>query len=365
MLHQLKTSLRPLARWVWIAFLFSTGLLRWAKWRLGRKGGIVVLTLHRVLSSGAFPRTNSLPGMVVREETFEDLARFVSRHYEMVSLADGVPRWGSANRKPRIAFTFDDGWIDNAQTAFPIAQRYGTPFTVFVCPGQLGVEAPFWPEQVAALSRIAERFGGLAGKLRDLMKNGPHEAQLVKVLDGKKSLEGFVEFLKSLPEDERNPIIDQLRSVLGVETAAGGSGAIDTTMSWEDVTALAKEGVTFGSHTQSHQILPLLSASDVDREIIDSKRALQEILGEECLVFSYPNGDWSPEVRDQVKKAGYKLAFVNHPGVWDRNCDSWLIPRVNIWEGKLVGLSGRFSRVAFEYSAFWKACCQGNVGSSD
>jgi peptidoglycan/xylan/chitin deacetylase (PgdA/CDA1 family) len=118
---------------------------------------------------------------------------------------------------------------------------------------------------------------------------------------------------------------------------------------------LRDAGVKFGSHTQSHEILTRVPPGKAYRELKESKREVEERLGDSCLLFSYPNGDWSQPVRDFVAQLGYRFAFTNQQGVWTRECDPFLIPRVNLWEGALIGPRGRFSAAAFDYVVFWRA----------
>ena len=73
-------------------------------------------------------------------------------------------------------------------------------------------------------------------------------------------------------------------------------------------------------------------------------------------LFSYPNGDYSEQVRELVAQAGYKFAFLNQePGVWTRDCDPFLIPRVNVCEYHLVDAKGDFSPLIFDYAVVWSA----------
>ena len=115
-----------------------------------------------------------------------------------------------------------------------------------------------------------------------------------------------------------------------------------------------KAGVTFGSHSQTHQILPTIVRDVAQTELVDSKQEIQHWLRKNCVLFAYPNGDWSADVRDLVSQAGYKLAFTTQVGGWKRDCDSLLIPRVTVAEGMLVGPLGGFSPAAFEYGTFWR-----------
>jgi peptidoglycan/xylan/chitin deacetylase (PgdA/CDA1 family) len=152
---------------------------------------------------------------------------------------------------------------------------------------------------------------------------------------------------------------EELEELLGHVAEAAQSRRIpdgpDHTMTWNEIEHLAEKGVTFGSHTHTHTILTRVSLPEAQRELEVSKGEIQTRLGRPCSIFAYPNGDWSIRLRDVVRSAGYQLAFANSPGIWTQDSDPLSIPRVNIWEGSLVGPWGGFSSVAFEYSTFWKA----------
>src|ERR1035437_705872 len=150
-LARMKLTLRLAAKWLWTRLLFITGALWWAERYLGSQAAIIVLTFHRVLTDGALERSRSLPGTIIRQRTFERLAQSLARSCDLVDLAAGLPDWGEAARKPRVALTFDDGWTDTATVALPIAQKYGVPIAIFVCPELVGRQLPFWPERAVAL----------------------------------------------------------------------------------------------------------------------------------------------------------------------------------------------------------------------
>ncbi len=74
------------------------------------------------------------------------------------------------------------------------------------------------------------------------------------------------------------------------------------------VRQLKREGCDFGSHAVSHPRLSTLSAAEQRREIFDSKKALEDVLGEAVPDFCYPYGDYSLRARDLVQEAGYRTA---------------------------------------------------------
>lgn len=290
-----------------------------------------MLTFHRVLTDDDLKQTASMLGMVVREKTFTDFLAYAAQKCELVDLSRD-PDW-QPGPMLKLAVTFDDGWSDNASIAYHIARKHQAPMTIFIVTDKLGKTLPFWPER--AVSALDRRIASA-----DRGKDRNH-------------IEQTIEELKRLPASERNQRIELM---VAEHPNTEPSSAVDQTMSWEQVAQLHRGGVTFGSHTCTHEILTTIPLAEAEEEIAASREHMEEKLGAPCRLFSYPNGDCSEGVRDLVQQAGYKLAFLNQqPGIWTKNCDPYLIPRVNVCEYHLVDAKGNFSPLMFEYAVIWSA----------
>ena len=75
--------------------------------------------------------------------------------------------------------------------------------------------------------------------------------------------------------------------------------------------------VTIGSHGISHRCLDTLSPEEQKREIFESKKKLEEIIGKKVEYFSYSNGRYTKYTKKMVKKAGYKRAVGVRPRVYN------------------------------------------------
>ena len=321
--------MRAQVKAVWAGLLRASGMLLLARKWVQRHGPIV-LTFHRVLTDSELQQTASLGGMIVRKETFAAFLQYASQRCEFANL-DQEPEWESSD-KLKLAVTFDDGWSDNAASAYPVASQYHVPLVIFIVPEKTGTALPFWPERAAAaLDRVPS----------------------TNVSQRAASIGSVIEELKALPAMERESRVSQMVEGGG---ALESSAAVDKTMTWEQIAELHAGGVTFGSHTSTHEILTTIPATQAEQEIVSSREAIQQKLGSSCEFFSYPNGGYSEQVRDLVAQAGYKYAFLNQePGVWTRDSDPFLIPRVNVCEYHLVDSKGDFSPLIFEYAVVWNA----------
>jgi peptidoglycan/xylan/chitin deacetylase (PgdA/CDA1 family) len=315
-------------------FLFATGALWRCRRKLCARGATVVLTFHRVLTDREFAVTSSLPSIAVRENTFAALMQYLSRSCCPVDVANGPDHDARADARVPIAVTFDDGWKDNAVSAFPLALQYGVPITIFVCPELEGRSFPFWPEAAVAWWRRTRQSGQADCAAAAFDDPAP-----------------FVEYLKSLSPAERERVLAEAQSAALLVPHE----PTNATLTWEDMLFMSRQGAVFGSHTCTHQILDQLDPHEVRHELTASRQAIETRIGKECRLLAYPNGNCSREIRDQAEAAGYRFAFTTRPGVWTAGCDPLLVPRINMSESKLTGLRGGFSRVAFEYSVFWKA----------
>lgn len=293
--------------------------MAWARRRIARERAIVVLMFHRVLNDDDWERTNSLPGMIIRDRTFASLIDHAVRSADIVPAEDGRPGTGQGLR-PRLIFTFDDGWIDNATVALPIATERQVSFTIFVCPGLMDSHEPFWTERAVAFS------GGEPADANE-----------------------FIEKLKRMPPSERREKMTSLANRPRRDPAE-----VDRTMSWDDVRRLQDAGVTFGSHSYEHEILTHLHGAELSRDLARARVEIQEKLQNACLLMAYPNGGTSPEVAAAVAGAGHAIAYTTDPRIWMRGEGAHNVPRINMCEAKLVGPSGTFSGAAFDYAVYWR-----------
>ncbi|MGH9702011.1 MAG: polysaccharide deacetylase family protein [Candidatus Acidiferrales bacterium] len=350
MASSLKLKLRSAAKWGWLLSLYASGQLRRARKRLAQRG-VLVLTFHRVLDDAEFATTFSPQGMLVRRRTFEGFLKYAAENCHILGIDEHEAYWDDKSCCPKIVVTFDDGWADNARNVFPIVQKNQVPLTVFIVAGKLDQASPFWPERFTALWRCAESSPQKIHQLEGLAGVAPSGTNG----HGHPSYEKLLMRMKQLPPEERESVLSKMAETMGSGVSHATQAAVDRTMSWAEVNEMARAKVTFGSHTQTHPILPQLPVDSVQHELSESKITIEQKLGKRCDLFSYPNGDSSKEVREEVVRSGYRFAFLNSPGLWTRECDPFSIPRVNVWEGKLAGPSGKFSKILFEYAVFYKS----------
>ena len=336
-----RSALRAHGKTLWAGLLRASGLLYLAR-NWVRRHGTIVLTFHRVLTDSEVQQTASLTGMIVRSSTFSGFLKYAAQTSEFVDLSRD-PEWQPSG-KLKLAITFDDGWSDNASGAYPSARQYHAPIAIFIVPEKTGTTLPFWPERTAAtMDRSAKDGSG-----RDTLY-----------------VERAIEALKELPASERELRIGQMTGApdapqsMGAQPSMAAALAVisvDRTMTWQQIQELHSGGVTFGSHTSTHEILTTIPAAQAEKEIVSSRDLIQKKLKVPCSLFSYPNGDCSAQVRGLVAAAGYKFAFLNQePGVWTRACDPFLVPRVNVCEYHLVDAKGNFSPLIFNYAVVWNA----------
>jgi peptidoglycan/xylan/chitin deacetylase (PgdA/CDA1 family) len=333
---------RRAAKQVYLRLLFFTGLLWWARSRVA-KLGVVAITLHRVLPDEQYDSAQLQPGMAVRARTFERFLDYLAHHCECLLPGDGVLGTQLAReRRPRLTLTFDDGWKDNFEAALPLSCKYKIPFTVFICPQMMTRRESFWTAEAGSLWAAAQR----AGKLEVI--------STLRGCEAGRSADSLIESLKHSNPKDREALISRMRAALQPYIQEAGVDSSEQMLTWRDVKEMSAAGVAFGSHTNTHAILTDIPGSDALQELTESKKAIQAELSA-CSLFAYPNGDWSPQVRDLVAQAGYQAAFINAPGIWREQTHRLSIPRVNVWEGSLTGPGGGFSRVMLEYAIFWQA----------
>src|SRR5205085_5517956 len=85
-------------------------------------------------------------------------------------------------------------------------------------------------------------------------------------------------------------------------------------MSWDDVRTLSAAGVSYGPHTVTHPILPMLGDEQAAFELEASWRRVKEGTPNAIPIFSYPNGDYSSREQSILARMELAAAVSNRPG---------------------------------------------------
>jgi peptidoglycan-N-acetylglucosamine deacetylase len=114
--------------------------------------------------------------------------------------------------------------------------------------------------------------------------------------------------------DDGDPADLRIASLLGARGLAGTFYVLPagyrgrSPLTPEELRSLAQAGFEIGAHSVSHRTLSTLAVGDIEREVRQSKSALQDLLGREVTMFCYPRGRYNRQVMNQVRTAGYQGA---------------------------------------------------------
>lgn len=92
--------------------------------------------------------------------------------------------------------------------------------------------------------------------------------------------------------------------------------------------ANADDVFTCFSHTYSHQELTTLTDQEAEKEIIEGKRALGQLLGREIMpILAYPRGKFSASTESLMERLGWRAGFTVRPGLYTGKGSRFAIPR--------------------------------------
>jgi peptidoglycan/xylan/chitin deacetylase (PgdA/CDA1 family) len=311
-----------------------------APWLWRRRGGsLLVMMYHRVLPAGHPERLTEQPGMYVSPETLALHLQLIRAHFEVVQLDDWLRLESDGRALPALAcaITFDDGWRDNYDHAFPVLRAAGVPSTIYLVSDLVGTSYSFWPNALARL--LADASPSVLARLPEWLRQ-------VLPANGSRALDGVeIDRVICICKDTRSDaeMLAMLRE-FEVPSSTGGSRDL---MSWEEIADMQRSGlVRFGSHTRRHTRLSRVATrSELEDEIIGSRRRIEEQIGVQPQTFCYPNGDTSPEAIACVRSA-YLGAVTTAPGWNSRGADRAALRRLGVHDDVSATRASFLSRIS-------------------
>jgi peptidoglycan/xylan/chitin deacetylase (PgdA/CDA1 family) len=294
--------------------LAPLGILRLCGALKSRARQLLLLGYHRVMPLGDGSRFHGdLELVSATPAEFEWQVEYLARRFEPVTFAQIAEALDGGRELPRraVAITFDDGFADLREHAFPVLQRAKFPATVFVATGYVDDPQPFWFDLVAWLLMHAP-----VASVRV-----PAQAAPLPIADSERSRRSAavvtLKWLKSCAEHERRAAVTELCERFP-EAAEVGNRALGRALSWSAIRDAAAAGIELGSHTVSHPCLSRLEPHDLEHELTASKARLEEHVGAPVVALAYPFGGRSAfddGVIAAARRSGYRVATTYIPGI--------------------------------------------------
>ena len=221
-----------------------------------KKYEIPVIMYHRVINKS---ENEGIYGTYIYEDIFRKHLQYLKdKNYTVITFKD-LDKIGWRNRfekgKKYIILTFDDGYKDNYDLAFPILKEFDFKATIFL-------------------------MGKSAYNEWDVKAGGERKFSLMSV-----------EMIKEMQD----------------------------------------YGIEFGAHTFNHPKLNTLSNEEIEYQIVDVKKPLEEKIGKEIITFAYPYGILNDYAKKMTKKAGYTFALATDSGSVCLSDDLYQIRRIAIF----------------------------------
>ncbi len=285
-------------------------------WRLvgplARPPGVLVLMYHRVLAPGSVEEGTPV-------DRFASQMQWIRRHCDPIAPEALVDRARHPSRlKPAVLITFDDGYRDYHDLAYPILRDLQIPAIVFLATSLVDEGGTLWTDRVQRAALATRRT------TMQLSPDGP----LVPLPDaaaraafGRQARA----HLKGLPDDGRHTVLARLLDELGEPSPPKREF-----LNWDEVRRTL-DLTRFGGHTHNHPILSRITSDQASMEIRTCRERIAAETGQHPWLFAYPNGspaDYTSQTQALLREHGFTVAFSTSPGVANADTDWLAVPRI-------------------------------------
>jgi peptidoglycan/xylan/chitin deacetylase (PgdA/CDA1 family) len=315
--------------------LYFTGTHRLARPLFAGLGA--VLTFHRVLPPQDEPFRPQRGLEITPAFLDEVLTSLRAADIDIVPIDEAWRRLtGDPGERRFVAVTFDDGYRDTLEHAWPILKKHQVPTTIYVASAFAEGTGILWWEvlgqAVAAKSSV------------EAVIDGERRRFDCNTLAAKNTTyETIYRYLRSMPhQTEIDDAIGRFAVLNGVDT---GAQCRALCMGWDELREMAADPlITIGCHTVSHPFLAKCDEETLRTELTASREAIERKLGMRPDHIAYPvGGPDAVGAREFAAAAvlGYKTGVTTRAGVIfpDHRDHLTALPRLSV--------NGEFQQLRF------------------
>jgi peptidoglycan/xylan/chitin deacetylase (PgdA/CDA1 family) len=306
-------------------------LYRTVKWPF-LPNGIYCFNYHRI---GDEKHSKFDPNVFSCTATqFEQHIIFFKKNFTVISveeLIDKIDKNQIIDRKYAL-ITFDDGYIDNYNTAYPILKKHQIPAAFYIATDYLDNPHIPWWDEIAWIIRHTK-----ASSVK--LKNWTTAVDI----SSSNITQNVRSILRAVKLDKTRTMTDKITELEQVCQCKMSEEAHKTSLfiNWQQAKEMVENGMHIGSHTLSHSILSHLTVLEQQHELSLSKEKIEQHLGIETTSIAYPVGGvdaFTKQTQTIAKQQGYKIAFSFIPGITMAFSESnkYQLPRLPVDENCTV-----------------------------
>ncbi|MHB8492878.1 MAG: polysaccharide deacetylase family protein [Solirubrobacteraceae bacterium] len=291
-----------MSRRAMLAALADTVPLRSLLRRMGRWRGAMVLSYHRIGDGSDEPFDHALWNATA--EALDAQLAALAREAEVIDPAELAQRANGARKDRCVLITFDDGYRDNYDLAYPLLRARGLPATFFIATGFIDDRPLAWWDDIAWMVRNST--------VETLQLNVPQGTALhIDRAQPQDAIARLCTLFKQMPSEDAELLLDQIADRSGAGRAPKAL-ADRQWMTWQMISEMHAHGMSVGAHTVTHPLLARCPAERKRSEIETSCGRVREVLGEPTRWFAYPVGSsdaYDQQSQEILAGAGVELAF--------------------------------------------------------
>ncbi len=205
----------------------------------------------------------------VNPKYFESQIKHLVENYNVIPLEKVT-----SNNKNSVVITFDDGYKNNLEFAYPILKKYGAPATIFIVYDFIDKNIFAWWDRM--------EHSGIHSGMWEIKKLNPNDVE-----------KKVIKFTGIKPNSKKPSKYDFMK--------------------WAEVKEIM-DVFEIGSHTLTHPILTNIPLKEAKIEIVESKKKIEEKIGKKIRSFAYPNGNYNESLIKLAEEAGYDFSVIYERG---------------------------------------------------
>ena len=306
----------------------------WLKYR--SKKGAAILAYHRVNTRSYILSNRVMGGMYVSVESLECQLAWLKDNFQVVRVSEIISRLkkGGSWDRPLCAITFDDGWYDTYEMAFPILRNLQVPSTVFIVGSRVGTCEPdcfhLCYEVVDSGCDVPKNLTGIK-KIDVLFR--------VKVLDPGEKARRVINEVRTLGKEEFDQVHERVRTYYYNSLDGAERNRKYRALSWEDMRVMQRHDVEIGYHSKNHYMLTKRPVEELHGELVLPARVAASYGVRFSRIFCYPDGQYNDNIIRTLKELGYSGAASLARGFNHVDTNPYILRRINVHEGATASLN--------------------------